>query len=185
MSKHQAPPAETPAPTAETGDGQGAAATADALQSLRAERDDLYDRLLRTTADFDNYRKRIERERREVSEAASADLIRDLLPVVDNLERALEASANAAGESDVSDDSTAALRRGVELIHRQLLDALRKRGVEPFESVGHEFDPAWHEAISYEAGSDRPEGEILGEVRRGYRLGQRLLRPAQVRVAKA
>ena len=185
MSKHQAPPAETPVPPAETGDGQGAAATADALQSLRAERDDLYDRLLRTTADFDNYRKRIERERREVSEAASADLIRDLLPVVDNLERALEASANAAGESDGSEDGTAALRRGVELIHRQLLDALRKRGVEPFESVGHEFDPAWHEAISYEAGSDRPGGEILGEVRRGYRLGQRLLRPAQVRVSKA
>ena len=185
MSKHQAPPAETPAPPAETGDGQGAAATEDALQSLRAERDDLYDRLVRTTADFDNYRKRIERERREVSEAASADLIRDLLPVVDNLERALDASANAATDSDGSDDSTTALRRGVELIHRQLLDALRKRGVEPFESVGHEFDPAWHEAISYEAGSDRPEGEILGEVRRGYRLGQRLLRPAQVRVAKA
>jgi molecular chaperone GrpE len=185
MSKHQAPPGETPAPPAETGDSQGAAATEDALQSLRAERDDLYDRLLRTTADFDNYRKRIERERREVSEAASADLIRDLLPVVDNLERALDASANVAGEGDGSEDGTGALRRGVELIHRLLLDALRKRGVEPFESVGREFDPAWHEAISYEAGSDRPEGEILGEVRRGYRLGQRLLRPAQVRVAKA
>jgi molecular chaperone GrpE len=185
MSKHQAPPAETPAAQAETGDGQGAAATEDALQALRAERDDLYDRLLRTTADFDNYRKRIDRERREVSEAASADLIRDLLPVLDNLERALSASANLSGEGDGAEDGATALRRGVELIHRQLLDALRKRGVEPFESVGHEFDPAWHEAISYEAGSERPEGEILGEVRRGYRLGQRLLRPAQVRVAKA
>ncbi|HYN06032.1 MAG TPA: nucleotide exchange factor GrpE [Vicinamibacterales bacterium] len=150
-------------------------------QALRAERDDLYDRLLRTTADFDNHRKRIERERRDSSQAAAADLIADLLPVVDDLERALSVSATATTDSE----GAAALRRGVELIHRQLLEVLRRRGVEPFESVGQEFDPAWHEAIAHEPGSDRPEGEILGEVRRGYRLGQKLLRPAQVRVAKA
>jgi molecular chaperone GrpE len=159
----------------------GATIADDAAQALRAERDDLYDRLLRTTADFDNYRKRIDRERRETSQAAAADLIGDLLPIVDDLERARSASAGVIADSE----GAAALQRGVELIHRQLLEVLRRRGVEPFDSVGQEFDPAWHEAIAHEPGSDRPEGEILGEVRRGYRLGQKLLRPAQVRVAKA
>lgn len=154
-----------------------------AAQALRAERDDLYDRLLRTTADFDNYRKRIERERREVSEGATADLIRDLLPVIDDLERAL--AATAASDAEREDDRETNLRRGIQLIHKQLLEVLRRRGVEPFDSVGQPFDPAWHEAISYETGADRPEGEIIGEVRRGYRLGQRLLRPSQVRVARA
>jgi molecular chaperone GrpE len=156
----------------------GGAVVDDATQALRAERDDLYDRLLRTTADFDNYRKRIDRERRETAQAAAADLIGDLLPIVDDLERALSASTTDESEG------AGALRRGVELIHRQLLEVLRRRGVEPFDSVGQTFDPAWHEAILHEP-SDRPEGEILGETRRGYRLGQRLLRPAQVRVAKA
>ena len=172
-------------PTAEPDDPveTGEAAAEDPAQALRAERDDLYDRLLRTTADFDNYRKRIERERREVSEAATADLIRDLLPVVDDLERALANSAAEDTEGEADRDSS--LRRGIELIHKHLLEVLRRRGVEPFDSVGQQFDPAWHEAISHETGSNRPEGEIIGEVRRGYRLGQRLLRPSQVRVAKA
>jgi molecular chaperone GrpE len=152
--------------------------------ALGKQRDDLYERLLRTTAEFDNYRKRTERERRELSEAAAVDLIRDLLPVVDDLERALSASAGSP-EALAPSDAAGGLRRGVELIHRQLVDVLRRRGVEPFESVGREFDPAWHEAIAYEPGSGRPDGEIIAEVRRGYRIGQRLLRPAQVRVAKA
>jgi len=160
----------TPAPAAD-----------EAVQALQAERDDLYDRLLRTTADFDNYRKRTDRERRELSEAAAADLIRDVLPVVDDLERAL----SAAGSADDGDSPAGSLRLGVELIRKQLLEVLRRRGVEPFETVGEMFDPAWHEAILHEPGTDRPEGEIVGEVRRGYRIGQRLLRPAQVRVAKA
>jgi molecular chaperone GrpE len=154
----------------------------EATQALRAERDDLYDRLLRTTADFDNYRKRIDRERREGAEYAAADLIRDVLPAVDDLERALSA-AKASG--DAVDGPAASLLRGVELIQKQLLDVLRRRGVEPLATVGETFDPAWHEAILHEPNTGRPEGEIVGEVRRGYRLGQRLLRPAQVRVAKA
>lgn len=173
LTEEAAEPAGTEAPAAED----------PAVQALRAERDDLYDRLLRTTADFDNYRKRIERERREVSEAATADLIRDLLPVIDDLERALAASA--AGDTEGEADRETTLRRGIELIRKQLLEVLRRRGVEPFDSVGQPFDPTWHEAISYETGNDRPEGEIIGEIRRGYRLGQRLLRPSQVRVARA
>jgi molecular chaperone GrpE len=148
----------------------------DEIVALRRERDDLLDRLLRSAAEFDNYRKRTDRERRELSEAAAADLIRDLIPAIDDLERALAASI---------DGSDPALRAGVELIHRQLMEALRRRGVEPFESVGQPFDPAWHEAIASEPADGRPDGEITGEIRRGYRIGSRLLRPAMVKVAKA
>jgi molecular chaperone GrpE len=149
---------------------------ADETDALRQERDDLQDRLLRTAAEFDNYRKRTDRERRELSDAVAADLIRDILPVVDDLERALAAA---------SDSPDAALRSGVELIHRQLLDALRRRGAEPFESIGRDFDPAWHEALAGEPAKGRRDGEITAEIRRGYRLGSRLLRPALVKVAKA
>ena len=144
--------------------------------ALQQERDDLYDRLLRMTADFDNYRKRTERDRRELSDAVAADLVRDVLPAIDDLERALSAPA--------TDDSTAAYRRGVELIHRRLIDALRTRGVEPLEVLGTEFDPNWHEAVGHDPADGRRDGEITAELRRGYRIGQRLLRPAQVKVAK-
>jgi len=143
-------------------------------EALRRERDELYDRLLRTTAEFDNYRKRTDRERRELSEAAGVDVIRDLLPVVDDLERAL-----AAPKADAS-----TYRAGVELIRRQLLEVLRRRGVEPLDVVGQDFDPSWHEAVADEPADGRREGEVTSEVRRGYRIGQRLLRPAMVKVAK-
>jgi molecular chaperone GrpE len=142
---------------------------------LRRERDDLHERLLRTAAEFDNYRKRTERERRELTESAAAHLIEDLLPVVDDLERALGAPAEAS--------SAAAYRRGVELIHRRLLELLRRRGVEPIDAVGQDFDPAWHEGVANDPLGDRREGEITAEVRRGYRLGSKLLRPAMVKVA--
>jgi molecular chaperone GrpE len=159
-----------------------------ALSELSRERDDLKDRLLRTAAEFDNFRKRTERERRDVREAASADLVRDLLPVVDDLERALEAVEASAGAVEESGEDATPLegfRDGVELIRRQLLDVLRRRGVEPLDVVDQPFDPNWHEAVAYEPAAGRPDGEIIGEVRRGYRLGDRLLRPAMVRVAKA
>lgn len=157
-----------------------------AVAELQRERDDLRDRLLRTAAEFDNFRKRTERERRDLYETAAADLIRDLLPIADDLARALSAlpvEGSAAGRAD--DAPLAALRSGVELIHRQFVDVLRRRGVEPLVVEGQPFDPNWHEAVVHEPAEGRPDGEIIGEVRRGYRLGQRLLRPAQVRVAKA
>lgn len=150
------------------------------LSALQRERDDLYDRLLRTTADFDNYRKRTERERRELSDAVAADVVRDVLPAIDDLERALATPATPA-----MDDASNAYRRGVELIHRQLVDLLRRRGVEPFDVVGLDFDPNWHEAIAHEPVGAHRDGEVTAELRRGYRIGQRLLRPAQVRVATA
>ncbi len=144
---------------------------------LRRERDDLYDRLLRTTAEFDNYRKRTDRERREQTEYMTADLLRDLLPLVDDLERALAAPV------DSSHPQVATYRNGIELIHRQFLETLRRRGVEPLSVIGQAFDPEWHEAIMREHVPGFEEGQITAEVRRGYRLGSRLLRPAMVKVA--
>jgi molecular chaperone GrpE len=149
---------------------------APAEEALQKERDELRDRLLRVTAEFDNYRKRTDRERRELSEAVVADLVRELLPAVDDLERALAAPSVTGDE---------ALRTGVDLIHRQILEAFRRRGIAPVDSVGQPFDPNWHEALASDAASGRPDNEITSEVRRGYRIGGRLLRPALVRVAKA
>lgn len=149
------------------------------LAALTTERDDFKDRLLRMTAEFDNYRKRVDRERRELSEAAAADLIRDLLPILDDLERAMAASrAEAAGQND-------ALLRGVELTHKHLLEQLRRRGVEPIDAVGQMFDPELHESVAAEHAAGKPDGEILEEFRRGYRAAGRLLRASMVKVARA
>jgi molecular chaperone GrpE len=157
-----------------------AGATADTpaeVAELQKQRDDFYDRLLRKTAEFDNYRKRIERERQQVTEAAAADLIQELLPLVDDLERALKADAGTEGAE--------AYRRGVELIHTQLLDILRKRGVTPIDALGADFDPHYHQAVAHEPARGRRDGEVIEEFGRGYMLGDRLLRPAMVKVAKA
>lgn len=148
----------------------------DGLAALRVEHAALQDRLLRTAAEFDNYRKRIERERREFTEFAAAEVLRDLLPIVDDLERALQAPH--AGDVD-------AYRQGVELVHRQMLELLRRRGVTPMDAVGTSFDPNVHEAVMHEESDAHQEGEVMAELRRGYMLGERLLRPAMVKVAKA
>jgi molecular chaperone GrpE len=145
------------------------------------ERDELRDRLLRTAAEFDNYRKRTERERREQAEYAAADLIRDLLPVVDDLERAVAAPV----EPGPGAERIAAYRDGLDLIRRQFLEILKRRGVEALDVVGQPFDPQWHEALAQEPANGRPDGEITAEIRRGYRMGQRLLRAALVKVAQA
>lgn len=145
----------------------------DPLEELRRERDSLQDRLLRTAAEFDNYRKRMDRERRELAEYTAGEVMTELLPIVDNLERALQAAAE--------DDP---LRKGVELIHRQMLDVLRKRGVKPIEALGADFDPNFHQAVIHEESAEHREGEVMEELQRGYVIGDRLLRPAMVKVAK-
>jgi molecular chaperone GrpE len=147
----------------------------DAEQRLQRERDEYYDLLLRTRAEFDNYRKRVERERQEQAESAAADLLRSLLAIVDDLERAL--AAPEGGDAD-------AYRAGVELIHRQMLDVLRGRGVSPIDAIGETFDPHLHQAVTYEPAPGRRDGEIIEELRKGYRLGGRLLRPSMVKVAR-
>jgi molecular chaperone GrpE len=155
-------------------DPQQAETPADPLDELRREKDSLQDRLLRTAAEFDNYRKRIERERRDLADYMKADILAEILPIVDNFERALQAP---------TDDE--AFRKGVELIHRQMLDLLRKRGVTPIDAIGADFDPNFHQAVIHEASPSHREGEVIEELQRGYMLGDKLLRPAMVKVAKA
>ena len=99
---------------------------------------------------------------------------------IDDLERALDASV-----ADDGDARLEAFRTGVQMVHRQFLETLRRRNIEPIEAVGSPFDPEWHEAIATEPAGDRPDGQITGEIRRGYRIGDRLLRASLVRVAKA
>jgi molecular chaperone GrpE len=167
------------APADAAGDSAAAAPEAidqDVLEALRGEKNALQDRLLRTAAEFDNYRKRVERERRDQADNAVADALEDLLPIVDNLELALSAPAGGDAES---------YRKGVELIYRQMLDLLKKRGVTAIDAVGTDFDPRVHQAVVHELSADHREGEVMQELRRGYMLGERLLRPAMVKVAKA
>ncbi len=154
----------------------GASEAAAEAAKLQKERDEYYDLLLRARADFDNYRKRVDRERLDLVETAAADLLRDLLPVVDDLERALSAPVDAPAAAD-------SYRRGVELIQRQLVEVLRQHGVKPIEALGADFDPRLHQAVSHEAVPGRREGEVVEEYRRGYMLGNRLLRPSMVKVA--
>src|SRR5262249_44589635 len=127
---------------------------------LKKQRDDYYDRLLRKTAEFDNYRKRTERERLQLSEAAAAELIRKLLPLVEDQE--------PAPQADPRSDANDGIRRGVELIYKRLLDTLRKRGVKPIEALGRDFDPHFHQAVAYEPAEGRRDGEVIEEFGRGY-----------------
>ena len=147
---------------------------------LKAERQELIDQMARRQADFDNYRKRLERERAETYGRLAADVASELLPVVDNLRRALEAEASVeAGESEEFRN----FLRGVELIGRQLNGVLEQLGVSEVESVGHPFDPHVHEAVATERSDEHEPDTVTQEIQRGYRIGERLLRPAMVKVA--
>jgi molecular chaperone GrpE len=153
-----------------------AASLSPEIDVLTRERDDYKDRWLRKAAEFDNYRKRIERERREQADQAIVDLLGELLNVVDDFDRALTVEAGEGAD---------AYRKGIELIHAKLHDLLRKQGVMPIEALGADFDPNIHQAVVHEASPDHRDGEVMGELRKGYMLGDRLLRPAMVKVAKA
>jgi len=146
------------------------------LATVQRERDDYYDRWLRKSAEFDNYRKRIERERREQGDQAVTGLLEELLTVVDDFDRALTVEAGEGASS---------YRKGVELIYAKLNDLLRKYNVRPFESIGADFDPNLHQAVTHEESGEHRDGEVIGELRKGYMIGDRLLRPAMVKVAKA
>jgi len=143
------------------------------LQKLKAERDSLVDRLARAQAEFENARRRAAREQQEFREFATADAVKAVLPVVDNFERAMRAHSDAAE-----------FRAGVELIYKQLQDALARLGVQPIQAQGEPFDPRIHEAVETVETSDAPDHTVVDELQRGYRLKDRLLRPAMVRVAK-
>jgi molecular chaperone GrpE len=174
---------ETAADRAEAG-AQPVSDVDEAVVAAQKERDAYKEQFLRAVADFDNYRKRIERERRELSEYAAADVLRDLLPIIDNFERALQASASAPGAPVDRSTESEAFYRGIELIHKQMLDLLRKRGVTPIDALGADFDPNVHQAVIHEPSEEHREGEVMQELQHGYKLGDRLLRPAMVKVAK-
>jgi len=142
------------------------------VAKLRREIADLRDRTMRTLADFDNFRKRSERERQETRKYALLEPLRDFLEVVDNLGLALSAAGSA-------DD----LKRGVEMIHRQMQELLRRLGVQEIEALNQPFDPALHEAVQREEDPTVQKATVVGELRRGYMLHERLLRPTMVKVA--
>jgi len=148
-----------------------------ALEAKTREAEEHRDRYLRAAAEFDNARKRAAREREEYTRYANESLLRELLPVLDNFDRALQA---ARGEP-----AAAAVTAGVELTQRELLRVLEKFGVTPFPSVGQPFDPERHEAIARVPAQGRPEGTVVDETARGYLLNGRVLRPAMVTVASS
>jgi len=143
------------------------------VETLRRERDELKEALLRRRADFENYRKRVERDRQSAASDAEAALFREFVATVDNLERAL--AADASGD---------ALRRGVELTLRDFVALLESHGVVALDPVGEKFDPRRHQALLHEPVPGLAEGTIAEVYRKGYSFGNRLLRPALVKVAK-
>ena len=175
-SSASAPPPDDAADKDAAGIGPDTTADRAAAESVVAERDQLRDLLLRKTAELDNFRKRVERERSEFAQHAAEDLLLALLPLLDDLERALAAPV------DTPDGQ--AYRDGVVLIHRKMLEILRQRNVTPIDAVGEPFDPNLHEAVGHTPSEEHPDGTVASELRRGYRLGNRLLRAPLVMVAK-
>lgn len=194
MSKEANEPSETertnpPTPvegTAAEVDGvEGATATLTvtpeelaALREKAAQVDALKDRVLRSVADLENFRKRAARERQEAVQYANQSLLERLIPALDNLDMALTAVSSTQGAS------TDSLKTGVEMVLMQLKAVLKDSGLEEILAHGQPFDPTWHEAVSEQESTEVPEGQVLQQLRKGYRLQQRLLRPATVVVAR-
>lgn len=152
-------------------EGQLAAVTAERDQ-LAAEKADLQDRLLRARAEFDNARRRYERERSDYLQFASMDLVQQLLPILDDFERALKVETADANYA-----------KGVQLIYQRLYDTLTKMGLEPMDTAGRQFDPNLHQAVERVPTTEAKDQAIVGEFQRGYHFKGKLLRPAMVRVA--
>jgi molecular chaperone GrpE len=146
------------------------------LENLKKERDSLFDRLLRKQAEFENYKKRIDREKSEFMQFASAELMKELLNTLDSFDLALQ---NAAAEGSGGENTL----RGFELIYKQLQDTLARFGLKPIEAKGKTFDPNYHQAVATEPCADLEENIVMAEMRKGYTLNSRLLRPAMVSVS--
>lgn len=144
------------------------------ITRLTDEKSELMDRLLRKQAEFENFRRRGEREMQEAYVRARADLVADLLPVLDNFDLALQHADSASAE---------VIHEGVQLIYKQLTDTLGRLGLEAIEAEGQPFDPELHEAVATEANEDVPDHTVVGVLQRGFKLGDRMLRPARVKVA--
>jgi molecular chaperone GrpE len=154
----------------------GDASAVEQTQKLVAEKQDLQNTLVRRQADFDNYRKRVERERQQERHRGAEVLVEQVLPVLDAFDRALAGQDGSA---------SAEYRKGFELIRTQLWSVLTKQGLQPIEAVGKPFDPHLHHAIENVPTADQPEGTVVGEMQKGYMFHDRVLRPAMVRVASA
>lgn len=149
------------------------------LQTRAAKAQENWDRLLRTTADFDNFKKRAAREKQDAIKYATESLLQKVIPVLDNFEMALAAAQNTA-TADLK-----SVRDGVAMIHSQLKSTLTDAGLEEVDATGKPFDPNLHEAVSQQESDTVAEGQVLQQLRKGYKLRERLLRPATVVVAKA
>jgi len=171
--EHELPPSDgsedQPSPKAEPAQGE----RVNEVDKLRAERDVLVDRLARMQAEFDNARKRAQREHKDYRDYALGDTMKSLIPVLDSFDRALQSSPEKSE-----------FHLGIELIHKQLQDVLAKIGVQPLAAKGQQFDPRFHEAIEMVDTHDAKDNEVIDELQRGYKLKDRLLRPAMVRVAR-
>jgi molecular chaperone GrpE len=148
------------------------------LQAAESKAEENYERLLRVTADFENYKKRMEREMNDFRKFANESLVKEILPMIDNLERALEI------ECEKDKDAFKGLREGVEMTLKGLRDGLKKFGVVPMEALEKPFDPNLHHAVSQEESDKHPENTVTQELQKGYMLGDRLLRPPMVVVSK-
>jgi molecular chaperone GrpE len=173
-AEHELPAAESGSETPVSAVQATAPAAGDELQKLKGERDVLVDRLARLQAEFENARKRATREQQDFREYAAADTVKNLLPILDSFERALKVGARERSE----------FHSGVELIYKQLQDALSKTGLQTIPAVGQPFDPHVHEAIEMVDTTEVPDHQVLEELQHGYKLKDRLLRPAMVRVAR-
>ena len=154
----------------------GDGSVAEQIQKLVAEKQDLQNTLVRRQADFENYRKRVERERQQERHRGAELLIEQVLPVLDAFDLALAGQSGAASPE---------YRKGFEIIRAQLWSALAKQGLQPIEAVGKPFDPHLHHAIENVPTAEQPEGTVIGEMQTGYMFHDRVLRPAMVRVASA
>src|SRR5271154_1176028 len=148
------------------------------LQTQAAKADEYKDNWIRTAADLENFKKRATRERAEAAQFANVALLQKLLPILDNFEMAQTAAQNAG------DEKLASLQAGVAMIQQQLKTVLAETGLEEIDATGKLFDPALHEAVSQQETSEVPEGHVVQQIRRGYKLRDRLLRPAAVVVAR-
>ena len=176
------PPAETEEPaTPDTTARSDTPLTPQQIEELKqkaAEADEHWDRLLRTTADLENFKKRAARERQDAIRFANASLFEKLIPALDNFDMAMAAANNAEGHSMES------LKTGVAMIYNQLKAALADAGLEEIDASNQPFDPNLHEAVSHQDSAELPEGQVLQQLRKGYKLKERLIRPASVVVSR-
>jgi molecular chaperone GrpE len=148
------------------------------LKARAGKADESWERLLRTTADFDNFKKRAAREKQDAIRYANEGLLEKLVPVLDNFDAALSAAQASSANAAQS------LQTGVSMIFQQLKKVLTESGLEEVDAAGQKFDPNLHEAVSQQESAEVPEGHVLQQLRKGYKLRDRLLRPATVVVAK-